>query len=127
MNKKTKIVLGIVGVLGMATVLGIASGLYLMAVEDHYGNYQDFFFNAKYGDIALNRDTQELRKVEKGWTRVFVVNKGERIDLLTWLDESRIEIYRARPSISGQDPSYSYTDIEQLIKDNKLELIIKNW
>lgn len=61
MNKKTKIIFGI-GILGVATALGIASGLYLMAIEDHYGDYQNFFFKAKHGDIALNLDTGKLEK-----------------------------------------------------------------
>ncbi len=125
MRKKTKIILGLVGLGLVALIFFVAMGLYSMEIEDHYGDNQNFFYKSKVGDIAVNRDKREFKKVEKSWTRIFIADKGERVDIWKWLNEDSVEVYRARPFVYDKEPSYK--DIKRLISEDKLELIIKNW
>ena len=124
MNKRSKIIFGLIGISILAIAIFIAVGLHAMAIEDHFGDNQEFFYKSKHGDIALNRDTREFKKIEKSWARAFVID-NKKVDLWTWLDKNRIEIYRARTLNNSQNPNYS--DIEQLIRNNELEMIVKNW
>jgi len=125
MNKKTKIILGLVGLGLFALIVFIAIGFYSMDIEDHYGNDQNFFYQSKFGDIAVNRDRKEFKKIEKSWTRIFIADEKGRVDIWTWLNEDSVGIYRARPFVSNKELTYG--DIERLIAEDKLELIIKNW
>ena len=125
MRKKTKIILGLVGLGLVALIFFVAAGLYSMEIEDHYGDNQNFFYKSRVGDIAVNLDKKEFEKVEKSWTRVFIVGNSGRVDMWKWLNENKIEIYRARPFVYDKEPTYN--DIERLIAEDKLELIIKNW
>src|SRR6266516_2310809 len=111
MNQRSKIIFGLCGISVLAIVVFTAIGLYAMAIEDHYGDNQEFFYKSKHGDIAVNRDTREFKKIEKSWTRVFIIDDDKRVDLWTWLNKNRIEIYRARTLNNSQNPSC--TDIEQ--------------
>jgi hypothetical protein len=125
MTKRTKIILGLIGLGLFALIFFVAMGFYTMDIEDHYGDNQNFFYGSKFGDIAVNRDKKEFKKIEKSWTRVFIVDEKSKVDIWTWVTDDSVAIYRARPFVYDKEPTYK--DIERLIAEDKLELIIKNW
>ena len=87
MNKKLKIIFLLIGIVVVSGFLFVSIGFYTMDIEDHYGDNQDFFYKSKYGDIAINRDTREFGKIEKSWTRVYITDKGKKVDLWSWLNK----------------------------------------
>jgi hypothetical protein len=123
MNKKVKIVLSILGLAILSVILFIAVGLYSMEIEDTYGDNQDFYYKSKQGDIVVNRDTKEFKRIEKTWKRIYGIHNSDTTDLWRWLHENGIEIYR--PTTHLEDNGLSYEELDKLINEGKLTLIIK--
>jgi hypothetical protein len=121
MNKKLKIILGILGLLILGVVAFIAIGLYGMEIEDTYGDNQDIFYNARQGDIVVNHETKEFGEIRKTWTRFYLTNKLDTVDIRDWWNDKNIEIYRP-VDIETSDNDFSYTDIDRLRDEGKLEL-----
>ena len=125
MTKRTKIGLSLLGLTLLAIAAFVGGGLYAMAIEDHYGDNQNVFFKCRQGDIVVNRDTKEIRTIERNWTRIYAVLNSDTTDLWLWLHEDRIAIYRSR--IDGlTENGVRYQDIENLAKAGDIELIITN-
>ena len=124
MNRKIKITLIVIGILATGTCVFIAGGLYTMEIEDHYGDNQDIYYKSRQGDLAVNRDTKELWKIEKTRKRIYTVQNADTVDMWDWLDKNTIEIYR--PVSAMGTGGVTYEDIENLINEKKLEFVIKN-
>lgn len=90
-----------------------------------YGDNQNFFYESKVGDTAVNRGRKEFKKVEKSWKKVFVADERGRVDIWKWLNEDSVEVYRDQPFVYDKEPSYN--DIQRLVSEDKLELVIENW
>ena len=124
MNKNIKITLGILGLLIVGVVVLISVGLYGMEIEDTYGDNQDIFYTANQGDIVVNHETKKFGRLEKTWTRFYVIHRSDTVDIDAWWDDNSIEIYRpVEIEISGED--FSYSDINRLKNEGKLKLKTK--
>lgn len=125
MANRKKIGFTVFGLLALVVGLTIFVGLYAMSIEDHYGNYQEIFFQSKQGDIVVNRSSRKVKKVEKTWTRIYFIDSSDTIDLWSWLNNDTVEIFRTKTNSLSLE-KIRYEDIDLLVADQKLELIIKN-
>ena len=120
MSKTIKIILTVFGVL----VIGLGGlfmfGMYSMEIEDTYGDNQDIFYNSRQGDIIVNNQAKELGQISKTWTRFYVINANDTLNINDWWDDKNIEIYRLVDKDISID-NLSYGDIDGL--KTKLELI----
>lgn len=123
MSRKNKIGLIIVGLIILLASIFIVGGLYTMDIEDYYGANQEIFYNSRQGDLVVNHTTRELGEIRKTWTRFFIVNNDDTVDIYEWWDDKQIEIYR--PVDTQLHKGLSYGDIGDLIRERKIELIKK--
>ena len=122
MNKKLKITLTVFGLLILGLGGFIFFGMYSLEIEDTYGDNQDIFYNSRQGDIVVNNQTKELGQIAKTWTRFYVINDQDTLDIYEWWDDKDIEIYRPMDKDTSFD-SLTHKDIDRL--KSKLELIRK--
>lgn len=95
--------------------------MYSMEIEDTYGDNQDIFYNSRQGDIVINHDTQELGQITKTWTRFYIINDNDTLNVDHWWDNKNIEIYKVL-SEEHLGTDLSYSDIERLNQEKKIEL-----
>jgi len=124
MKRKIKIALITLGLVVVVVFGFLVSGLYLMEIEDHYGDNQNVYFKVSRGDIAVNRDTKQVRTIQKTWKRIYGIEKIDTIDMWHWLEKNKIEIYRQTSSFDNDQ--LTYDEIDNLVKEKKLELVTKN-
>ena len=122
--RKIKIALITLGLLVAGVFAFLIGGLYLMEIEDHYGDNQNIYFKVNQGDIAVNRDTKQVRTIEKTWKRIYGIEKTDTIDMWHWLDKNAIEIYRQTSSLDKD--RLTYDNIDSLVVEKKLEFVTKN-
>lgn len=107
----------------------IVFGLYLMTIEDHYGDLQQVYFDSKSGDIIVNKQTKKFGIITKNWKRVDVITKeSDTLDLYdliyTTQVENKYEVFRSENELKIKDLTF---DKIVKLKDEKLiETIIKN-
>ncbi|HEX8333609.1 MAG TPA: hypothetical protein VF622_13395 [Segetibacter sp.] len=95
-------------ILSFFLILFIGYGLYLMDVEDRYGDLQNLYWDSKDGDIILNKLNSKIGIVELRKSRIFV-KEGERlVDVEEWLDPEdkrkfQAAIYRPKLSIKKDE------------------------
>lgn len=53
----------------------IVFGLYLMEIEDHYGDLQQVYFDSESGDIIVNKQSQKFGIITKNWKRADIITK----------------------------------------------------
>lgn len=129
MNKKLKYGLLIIGAT-LTLIIGFVSyGLYLMEIEDHYGDLQELFYASKDGDLILNKTTSEFGVIEKNWKRIKVNNsKNERTDLYNWVYQNGVEtsseIYR--PSKRLNVEKLTINEFTDFIESKNVKFIIRN-
>lgn len=129
MNKKIKYGLLIIGTTLTLITGFVGYGLYLMEIEDHYGDLQELFYASKDGDLILNKTTSEFGIIEKNWKRIKVNNsKNESTDLYNWVYkngvETNSEIYRPTKNLDFDNLTIS--ELNNLIESKNLKLIIRN-
>jgi len=86
MKSKIKIILLTltIGLIFIAAFLGY--GIYLMGIEDQYGDFQNLHFKSKTGDLILNKSTSEFGIVEKTWNRTNIRTlEKDSTDLYSWV------------------------------------------
>ena len=122
MNRTLKIILTVFGLLiiGLGGILMF--GMYSMEIEDTYGDNQDIFYNSKQGDIVINHDTKELGKITKTWTKFYVINNNDTLNINGRWDDKNIEILRPTDKDVSVD-NLNYSDIEGLKIEKRLELL----
>ncbi len=121
MNKTTKIILAVVGLLIFGTGVILAFGMYSMEIEDTYGDNQDVFYNSRQGDIVINHNTKKLGHITKTWKRFYVINHNDTLNVNDWWDDKKIELFRlVDKSISGNN--LSYEKIDDLKQQKRIEL-----
>ena len=101
-----------------------------MEIEDHYGDYQEIYYESKDSDIIINEETSEFGIVGKNWKRINVRTKEkDSTDLYNFAskasDYSKIKIYRPKTEIDKIE-QISFTDLQRLISENKLKLIFQH-
>jgi hypothetical protein len=129
LNKKLKYGLLIIGTTLTLVIGFVGYGLYLMEIEDHYGDLQELFYASKDGDLIVNKTTSEFGIIEKNWKRIKVNNsKDEPIDLYNWVYkngvETNLEIYR--PSKKLNFENLTINELTNLIESKNLKFIIRN-
>lgn len=107
----------------------IAWGLYLMEIEDHYGNMQEVFFDSKSGDIIINKQTKQFGIITKTWKRAHVITKkNDTLDLYDLIyknqEENKYEVLRSENEVRINE--LSFEKVIELKSKNLLETIIKN-
>ena len=104
---------------------------HLMAIEDHYGDLQQFYYQSKEGDLILNHDNKKFGIIKKNSERIHVVDdKKAEVDLYNWVyiyddfKESKIEVYRLEEPLNIS--KIDYEEVVRQVHENESELIIKN-
>lgn len=103
--------------------------LYLMEIEDHYGDLQEIYFDSENGDLILNKETKKFGIITKNWKRAYVVTQqNDTIDLHNLIyikeKENKYELLRSDLEINLQE--LTFEKIMELQKKNSLETILKN-
>ena len=107
----------------------IVFGLYLMEIEDHYGDLQEVYFDSKSGDIIVNKQTQKFGIITKSWKRADVITKeNDTLDLYELIyvnqKENKYEVFRSEKELKIN--KLSFEKIMELKKKKLIETIIKN-
>jgi hypothetical protein len=125
---RKKIILSVVMLL--LIVLGfIAWGLYLVEIEDHYGDLQEIYFDSKSGDLIVNNQTKKFGIISKNWKRANVITKeNDTLDLFELIyvnqKENKYEVLRSEKELKINE--LSFEKIVELKKDSLIKTIIKN-
>ena len=106
----------------------IGLGFYTMEIEDQYGDYQELFYKIESNDIIINKSNLNYGVIEKSWKRINIKQKSiDSTDLYLFIKNDHsvgdFEIYRPLNRIDISNANYS--DLENLIKDNRMKLIFK--
>lgn len=107
----------------------IIFGLYLMTIEDHYGDLQQIYFDSKSGDIIVNKQTKKFGIITKNWKRADVITKEkDTLDLYELIftneAENKYEVFRSEEELKIKE--LSFEKIMELKKKKLIETIIKN-
>jgi len=127
MRKTLKYGLLISGIIMISLIGFVGFGLYTLEIEDHYGDYQELFYESKNGDIIVNKITSEFGIIEKTWKRINIrTQTKETTDLYFWIYqnglENKTEVYRPRKG-KIEINEITYSDLIRMIDDSKLKLI----
>lgn len=85
MNTTKKILIGIT-FLFLTLGFMVYRGLYLMAIEDRYGDLQNVYFDSQSGDILVNNINKKSGEILLENNRVYVIQNDKKFDLEEWLD-----------------------------------------
>lgn len=123
-----KIVLSIFIIL-LALFGWIGFGLYLMEIDDHYGDLQEVYFDSKSGDIIVNKQTQKFGIITKNWKRADVITKeNDTLDLYELIytneAENKYEVFRSENELKIDE--LNFRKIIELKRKNLIRTIIKN-
>ena len=124
MNKKL-----IIAIVAFVALIVCAGGFLLFAfhsieIEDTYGNNQDIYYNSREGDIVVNHYRKGIGRIAKTWTRFYIINKNDTLDVYEWWDDQNIEIYRGtRGEISVTD--LDHEDLKKLLREEEIKLVRK--
>ena len=84
----------------------VTYGLYLMDIEDRYGDLQDLYWESKDGDIILNEVNSKIGIIKFDNHRIFVKKEIRLIAIDEWLDPEnkykfKVAIYRPDDEIKN--------------------------
>lgn len=107
----------------------IVFGLYLMEIEDHYGDLQQVYFDSKSGDIIVNKQSQKFGIITKNWKRADIITKeNDTLDLYELIYtnqvENKYEVFRSENELKIKE--LTFEKILDLRKKNLLETVIRN-
>lgn len=125
---KKKIILRVLSV-SLIFFCFITWGLYLIEIEDHYGDLQEVYFDTKNGDIIINKQTQKFGIITKNWKRADVLTKeNDTLDLyeLIYINgiENKYEVFKTKDELKISE--LSYQKIIDLKNKKMLETVAKN-
>jgi len=123
MKLSTKILLGIsLSVFLIITFIGY--GLYLMQIEDKYGDFQDAYNEInKSNNYFVIIDNKEVGFIEKLDGEIYI-SINENLKHLLNYSNNKLEIYKFE--ISETFLNFSLNDANQLKKESSTKLIYKN-
>lgn len=100
----------------------IIYGIYLMEVEDHYGDLQEVFFISHEGDLFIGEKGQ-TGLITKTWKRIYITDGNNNKDLYHFSDQ-KIKIYRQLNKQIHYDITSKNRD--KMIKYGTLKLMYEN-
>lgn len=111
-------------ILLIGLLLSLGFGLYLMEIEDHYGDIQELYYESQSGHLIVNEENSAFGVLSKNWRRVNVISQNDTIDLFNWVyrqdGTSKVSIYK----IYDKDLDISFMTFEQIkIMIDKSELL----
>ena len=123
-----KVILSII-IIFIGFSMFIIWGLYLMEIEDRYGDLQQVYFDSKNGDIIINKQTKKYGIITKNWKRVNILTKeNDTIDLEDLIiinrKENKYEVLRSDDKLNIDELDFG--KIMELKKNRILEDVIKN-
>ena len=128
MTKRTKQILIGLAVLTAAVFSFIIYGLYLMTIEDRYGDLQQIYFDSESGDVIINNLNGQTGILEFEGRQVFV-NTGKDVQHVDeWLDPLHkyifnADIYHPEEKSSGFI-GMDKNALEQKIRSGKLRPVL---
>jgi hypothetical protein len=130
LSKALKYGLLISGIVIVAVVGLIGFALHAMEIEDHYGDYQEIYYESKDFDLIINEETSEFGIVGKNWKRLNIQTKEkDSTDLYSFASKasyySNIKIYRPKTTIEPIE-QMNFADVQKLISEKKVELILEH-
>ena len=130
MKGKIKIIFLILTIGLIFIVVFLSYGIYLMEIEDQYGDYQNLHFESKTGDLIINKSTSEFGIIEKTWKRTNIRTlEKDSTDLYFWVYrngiETKSEIYRPKESKIKLN-EINYSELLKKIENSELKLITEN-
>jgi hypothetical protein len=130
LSKTFKYGLLIFGIVIIAVVGLIGFGLHAMEIEDHYGDYQEIYYESKDSDLIINEETSEFGIIEKNWKRLNIQTKEkDSTDLYTFASKasyySNIKVYRPKTSIEPIE-KLDLSKVKKLISDKKVKLVFEH-
>ena len=116
-----------IGIIFIVCFLGY--GMYLMEIEDQYGDFQNIHFESKTGDLIINKSTSEFGIIEKTWKRTNIRTKEkDSTDLYFWIYkngvETKTEVYRTKSET--ELVGIKYSELLKKIKKSELKFITRN-
>ena len=123
-----KVILSII-IIFIGFSMFIIWGLYLMVIEDRYGDLQQVYFDSKNGDIIINTQTKKYGIITKNWKRVNILTKeNDTIDLEDLIiinrKENKYEVLRSDEKLNIGE--LDFDKIIELKRNGILEDVIKN-
>lgn len=104
----------------------ILYGLYLMDIEDRYGDLQQLYFNSKTGDIIINNMNGDIGIIKFNKRRIFVNTGKETLHIDEWLDPQNKYIINTdiyRPKFDRKYLNLKRKEFERELKSENLEPI----
>ena len=123
MKLKTKIIIGICLTLFLFFSY-IGYGLYLMSIEDKYGDFQELYSEInKSDDYFVIIDYKQVGFIKKLEGEIYIAIDDNLKHLLNY-SNNNIEVYKFE--VNETYSSFSLKDAVQLKKEKSTELIYKN-
>ncbi len=123
MKLKTKIIIGISLTLFLFFSY-IGYGLYLMSIEDKYGDFQELYSEInKSDDYFVIIDYKQVGFIKKLEGEIYIAIDDNLKHLLNY-SNNNIEVYKFE--VNETYSSFSLKDAVQLKKEKSTELIYKN-
>ena len=106
----------------------IVWGLYLMEIDDHYGDLQETYFDFKNSDLIVNKNTKKFGVIEKSWKRANMITKeNDTLDMYDLLNangkEFDYEVFRNDTELNIQE--LSFEKIMELKDKNLIQTVTK--
>ena len=120
MAKYTKRILISVSIFIIGSFTFVFYGLYLMDIEDRYGDLQQLYFDSKSGDIIVNNMNGKIGLIEFHRRRIFVNTGKETLDVDEWLDPQNKYIFNT--DIYRTKYARDYLNLKRNEFDRKLKL-----
>ena len=120
MTKYTKRILISVSIFIIGSFTFVFYGLYLMDIEDRYGDLQQLYFDSKSGDIIVNNMNGKIGLIEFHRRRIFVNTGKETLDVDEWLDPQNKYIFNT--DIYRTKYARDYLNLKRNEFDRKLKL-----
>jgi len=123
MNNKFRILLLAIP-LGLIFICGfIFWSMWLMEIEDHYGDDQEIYFKSNDGDLIVDSENKECGLLIKTWKNIHVqdLNSKKENDLYNWLHDNpnrkNIELY----DFDLKNELFDFNSIDSVIKNKSFK------
>ena len=97
--------------------------MWLMEIEDHYGDDQEIYLKANDGDLIVDSENKECGLLIKTWKNIHVqdLNGKKETDLYNWLHDNpnrkNIELY----DFDFKNELFHFSSIDSVIKSKSFK------